>query len=171
MNYETRLRIKEMYELFMPDIERYYPRCCPYFDDWTSWMNLTRIEENIWHDIRVLGLPFFPQFPVGRYFIDFADPIKKIGIEVDGKYHEKQKNKDEERQKEIENLGWKIIRIDGWKTYKDRNSFFEEDWKELEDKDIYDSEEYEELEKIALQDYHKNCSEGILEKLKFEIYI
>jgi len=39
---------------------------------------MSPIEFNVWSDIRSNGLMFYPQFPVLNYFIDFADPIRKI---------------------------------------------------------------------------------------------
>ena len=46
-----------------------------------------------------LGLPFYPQYPIGKYFVDFADPVKKIVIECDGKKYHQDKEKDKRRQR------------------------------------------------------------------------
>jgi very-short-patch-repair endonuclease len=70
----------------------------------------TRIEDFAWCEIRALGLPFYPQFPVLNYFADFADPLRKIVIELDGKkFHNKQK--DDARDKRMRDDGWEIHRI------------------------------------------------------------
>lgn len=70
----------------------------------------THIEYSAWCEIRALGLPFYPQFPVLNYFADFADPLRKIVIELDGKkFHDKQK--DDARDKRMRDGGWKIHRI------------------------------------------------------------
>jgi very-short-patch-repair endonuclease len=70
----------------------------------------THIEDIAWGEIRALGLPFYPQFPVLNYFADFADPLRKIVIELDGKkFHNKQK--DDIRDKRMRDEGWKIHRI------------------------------------------------------------
>jgi very-short-patch-repair endonuclease len=88
--------------------------------------------------------------------VDFADPIKKIAIEVDGKWHHtmEQIEKDNKRQQEVEDLGWRVIRIDGRQTYKERQDYLPEDV------------EVECEGKFDLSDYYHNCSEGILLNLK-----
>ncbi|MEW6606048.1 MAG: DUF559 domain-containing protein [bacterium] len=107
---------------YIPTIRKNYenwkPLCCPYsIFDWN--LVFTEIESNVWSDIRYWGLPFYPQFPVRKYFIDFADPIWKIGIEVDGKYHKKreQGRKDLKKDEYLRNKGWFIFRISGRWTY------------------------------------------------------
>ena len=45
----------------------------PYIIDWCSLFS--PIESMAWGEIRYHGLPFWPQFPIGTYFADFADPI------------------------------------------------------------------------------------------------
>lgn len=98
------------------------PRSDPY--GYFNWFNVfTPIEYNVWCDIRYWCIPFYPQYPVDKYFIDFADPIKKIGIEVDGKEYHQNFEKDFKRQQEIENLGWEIYRINGRDTYGNEHSF------------------------------------------------
>jgi G:T-mismatch repair DNA endonuclease (very short patch repair protein) len=42
--------------------------------------------------------------------IDIALPHRKIAIEYDGSYWHQDEEKDKQRQKEIESLGWKVIR-------------------------------------------------------------
>jgi G:T-mismatch repair DNA endonuclease (very short patch repair protein) len=46
--------------------------------------------------------------------IDIALPHRKIAIEYDGSYWHQDEEKDKQRQKQIESLGWKFIR------YRDR---------------------------------------------------
>lgn len=81
--------------------------------------DMTPIEAAVWSDIRCAALPFFPQMPVLRYFLDFADPFKKIGIECDGKeWHDAAK--DAERDANLQSIGWIIYRIPGWKCLRIR---------------------------------------------------
>ena len=125
-----------------------------------GWMEiLTPIEKNVWQDIRQIGLPFYPQYPVGKYFVDFADPVKKIVIECDGKKFHQDKVKDKKRQKKIENMGWEVIRIEGWKTYKDSIKLYDkiEELEELED-------EEDEIEEIRNK-LKIDTSTGILKEL------
>lgn len=76
------------------------------------------IERSVWEDIRYLGLPLFPQYPIGPYFADFADPKRKIAIEVDSIQFHKDKKKDADRQRQIQRLGWKVYRIPSWMTFR-----------------------------------------------------
>lgn len=56
---------------------------------------------------------FRRQYSIGNYIVDFCCPKKKLVIEVDGGIHNKPENRlyDDERQKSIENLGFKVIRF------------------------------------------------------------
>lgn len=114
MDFKQRLKIKKEYnkyfnEIMKGDFNPYKLKEC---------FKMTPIEENVWSDIRFLGLKMFPQFPIDKYFADFADPINKIVIEADGEKYHTDKNKDLIRQNEIEKLGWTIYRIKGKETYK-----------------------------------------------------
>jgi very-short-patch-repair endonuclease len=89
----------------------------PYPFDWVSIF--TPIECAMWGSIRGYGgLPFYPQFPIGPYFADFADPIKKIVIECDGSKWHTDKARDAKRNKFMVGLGWKIFRLPGWACKK-----------------------------------------------------
>ncbi len=82
----------------------------PYPVDWTRVF--TPIECMAWGELRGLGLPFFPQYPVLQFFADFADPIQKIVIECDGKrFHNK--DRDAERDRMMIDAGWKVFRVSG----------------------------------------------------------
>lgn len=73
---------------------------------------LTPIEYAIWCEIRMHGLPFYMQYPVGRRFVDFGDPVMQIAIEVDGAaYHTPEG--DAKKDAELEALGWTVTRISG----------------------------------------------------------
>ena len=82
-----------------------------------NWeLMMSPIERIVWGDLRYHGLRFYPQYPAGIYFIDFADPETMVGIEVDGEAYHRDRVKDEKRQQKLEKLGWKIVRIDGWEV-------------------------------------------------------
>lgn len=92
--------------------------------DWT--LLFSPIESAAWGAIRYLGLPFWPQFPIDRFFADFADPNKKIVIECDGKdFHDPLR--DEKRDSEMNALGWTVFRISG----ADCKRIIEDPWEEF----------------------------------------
>jgi very-short-patch-repair endonuclease len=77
--------------------------------------NMTEAEINLWGFLRLKpeGFKFRRQHPFGRYILDFYCHKVKLAIEIDGKYHDipVQKELDEIRTIEIENLGVKEIRF------------------------------------------------------------
>lgn len=80
----------------------------PYFLPW----DFTPIETNAWGEIRRHGLPLYPQYPILHYFADFADPYRKIAIELDGRaWHSEAK--DAARDADMIALGWVVYRIPG----------------------------------------------------------
>lgn len=107
--------LRHNYRLYAAAVERgeatWEPPCDPYIiADWI--MLFTPIEQAIWEDIRCYGLPFWPQFPVGRFVVDFADPLRKIALECDGAaYHDA--DKDRRRDAALEKMGWTTYRIPG----------------------------------------------------------
>ncbi len=57
---------------------------------------------------------FIWNYPImEKFIIDFAWPLEKVGVEVDGLYHvvHNTKKSDDSRQKIIESTGWKLIRV------------------------------------------------------------
>lgn len=83
----------------------------PYTVDWTKIF--TPIEFGLWIDIRAEGAVLYPQYPVGRYFADFANPAARVVIECDGAKWHTDAEKDSERQQHIEAMGWHVYRITG----------------------------------------------------------
>lgn len=101
MNWETRQFIKRQYESGKTGFHEV-------FDFYSTF---TPIEFAIWQDLSSLNLPFLPEYPVGQYFADFADPKKRIAIECDGKHHDKEQ--DRKRDDYFESEGWTVYRIPG----------------------------------------------------------
>lgn len=105
--------LRRAYALQLPEIMEQRAlgkraRTNPYFLDW----DFTPIEYSAWAAIRGFGLPFYPQFPAQGYFLDFADPYFKIGVELDGKqYHDAQR--DRARDEVLWRVGWRMFRIPG----------------------------------------------------------
>lgn len=60
-------------------------------------------------------------YNVDRYFLDLADPIKKLYIEVDGEQHyndSKVIEHDKIRTERLSELGWVCVKRIRWSTYK-----------------------------------------------------
>jgi very-short-patch-repair endonuclease len=90
--------------------------------EWDGLMHLTPIEQWLWSDIRAAGAVFYPQYPVGRFFVDFANPKAKVAIECDGAAFHQDKAKDAARDAELEAAGWTVYRLSG----KDCRTEFDE---------------------------------------------
>jgi very-short-patch-repair endonuclease len=106
--------IRKIYELEREAIDAQEYEA--YIVDWCS--AFTPIETDVWFSIRTLGLNMYPQYPVGRYFVDFADPVFKFAIECDGReWHDK--DRDDKRDAELRKLGWRVLHIPGWKCRRD----------------------------------------------------
>lgn len=112
--------IRDIYEIMMPNILDSYPYIDTHF--YPFFENMSPIEKLLWYDIKDYGLPLYPQFPIGRYFVDFGDPVKKIAIEADGREFHKDIQKDTDRQLKIESEGWKVYRITGSEIHNDESS-------------------------------------------------
>lgn len=76
-------------------------------------VELTPIERALWSDIRQLSAVLYPQYPVGRRFVDFGNPHAKVAIECDGAAFHTDAKADKQRQAEIESLGWTVYRFTG----------------------------------------------------------
>lgn len=77
--------------------------------------NPTEAEKRIWDDLlkgEKTGYKFRQQKPIDNFILDFYCSALLLGIEIDGEYHEdeKQREQDITRQEKLEQLGLKIIR-------------------------------------------------------------
>jgi hypothetical protein len=85
----------------------------PYAWDGKGMIFMTPIEQNFWSDIRSVGLVMYPQYPAQGFFLDFANPAAKVGVECDGAEFHTDWKRDRERQAVLEGHGWRIYRISG----------------------------------------------------------
>lgn len=109
--------IRAYYDKNLTQIIQYYPAIgnVNYDIQFMCGHKETPVEYGAFAQIKCSGIPIVcPQFPVKKYFVDFADPLLKIGIEVDGSTFHTDYAKDAKRQGEIESEGWIIYRIEGW---------------------------------------------------------
>ena len=84
--------------------------------------NPTKAEAKLWEELRGkrLGYKFRRQHPIDNYIVDFICLEKKLIIEVDGKIHEYQLEKDEERELLLkEKKGYKILRFTNLEVLND----------------------------------------------------
>jgi very-short-patch-repair endonuclease len=58
-----------------------------------------------------LGVAFRRQVVLGRYIVDFAAPSVSLVVEVDGGYHVTRRRADSRRDRELERLGWRVLRL------------------------------------------------------------
>jgi very-short-patch-repair endonuclease len=92
---------------------------CEWAIDAYAWdergiIHMTPIEAWLWADIRECNAIFYPQYPVGRVFVDFGNPVAKIALECDGAEFHQDWRKDEARDAELERMGWTVYRFPGW---------------------------------------------------------
>lgn len=92
------------------------------------------IEKFFWHawqsDHGFL-IPIEYQYEVegGKYRFDFAIPDRKVAIELDGyEWHSsrEQFTKDRQRQREIEMLGWRVVRFSGREVVKNPSACYDQ---------------------------------------------
>lgn len=80
--------------------------------------NSTKAEVRLWCELlrnkQMMGYPFLRQRPIDKYIADFFCKELKLIIETDGISHtwEHAAEKDERRTKELESLGYSVIRFD-----------------------------------------------------------
>lgn len=150
----SRDAIRLAYKLNHDDIMKEH--CSPYFYEW----KFTHIEMDCWYSIRCQGLPFYPQYPVGPYFLDFADVRLKIAVEADGRqWHSEEKDKP--RDEYLSSKGWIVFRLPGSdcrKCYKSR-------WQLVDEGDYHQD---------TIDEWHHNwlmnTSEGFFYALEKAVY-
>ncbi len=75
---------------------------------------MTRAEIFLWQEIRkkqISGFGFKRQYSIGGFIVDFYCPKVKLAIEVDGKYHEYNKEYDKAREEFIKRFGIIFLRF------------------------------------------------------------
>lgn len=96
----------------------YEPLTLEQLDELDPWIfqfdaTLTPIERALLEDFRSAGIVMFQQYPVGPYFLDFADPFKRIGVEADGRqFHDASRDRLRD-QRLWDEFGWRVYRVSG----------------------------------------------------------
>ncbi len=76
--------------------------------------NSTPAEKVMWEllrDRRFSDYKFRRNHPIDRFLVDFCCPKAALIIEVDGPVHDSQKEKDQERQEYLTEMGYQVIRF------------------------------------------------------------
>ena len=97
---------------------------------------MTPAESLLWHQLRrkaLGGFRFRRQHPIGPYIADFYCNEANLAIEVDGKIHlqETQRERDRIRGIALENHGLRIIRFTNDQIENELNAVLEQILKEL----------------------------------------
>ena len=68
---------------------------------------------------RLAGLKFRRQEPIGPYVVDFCCRELKLVIEVDGMSHDDKRDRDEVRDRWLNEQGYRILRVTNWDVNED----------------------------------------------------
>lgn len=72
----------------------------------------TTLEEKVRSALETLGVAYYPQVPVGSYWVDFLIPDRRIALEADGVYwHDRTRERDARKTAFLESCGWCVVRI------------------------------------------------------------
>lgn len=154
--------IRKHYAQWLPEKMEMYKatgetRFDPYEMDFIT--KLTPIENSVWIDIRSEPIQMFPQLPVLNYFLDYANPFKKVAIECDGK-HWHDPIKDAIRDNRLIDEGWTIYRIPGHKCNRILESPAEAKYR-LQERESYGHDIDDEVNAVARK-WFMNTSTGII---------
>lgn len=171
-SWERREVEVEYYDLVAPQIIKIaaekgpYTRGCEQYG--LPWdLSFSHAEKFAWsklHDHPSVML--YPEYPVGKYFLDFGNPALAIAVEIDGEnYH----NKEADFQRDIALLrqGWIVFRVPAkelfWNAEHPANfvikngGSIEEDWNQ------------DEVHRVA-EKYYLESGDGFLEALENIVY-
>ena len=104
--------------------------------------NATPAEKYLWTFLsrnQLKGYDFDRQTPIDNYIVDFCCKELKLVIELDGRYHELQPEKDQLRQRRLESFGLKILRVEEQQVLDDVETVLKEItyWVQLREKRRY----------------------------------
>ena len=94
----------------------------------TMRKNLTVAEKKLWNRLRfkqMKGLKFRRQQPINGIIVDFVNFDKRIVIEVDGGQHAIGKDKDKERDEQLREKGFTVLRFWNNDVIKDTDAVLE----------------------------------------------
>ncbi len=96
--------------------------------------DMTDAERILWSRIRpsvAQGLRFRRQHPVGPFIVDFACPLSRLAIEVDGETHgtDEEIAYDKRREAYLRSRGWHVLRFTNQEIYKSLNAVLDGIWR------------------------------------------
>jgi leucyl-tRNA synthetase len=76
--------------------------------------NSTDTEQMLWRCLsgKRLGVAFKRHVPVDRFVVDYLAPSIRLVVEVDGKYHSHRVSADARRDRVLQRLGYRVLRLD-----------------------------------------------------------
>ena len=76
--------------------------------------NSTETESQLWRQLSgsALGVAFKRQVPVDRYIVDYLAPAARLVVEVDGGIHSARRTRDARRDRALQRLGYRVLRLD-----------------------------------------------------------
>ena len=75
---------------------------------------MTQAEQLLWERLRnrqLSGLKFRRQYPLGPFITDFYYAETRLVVEIDGDIHDLQEEQDEQRTRQVEEFGYRMIRF------------------------------------------------------------
>jgi len=75
---------------------------------------MTASEQRLWQCLvsSKLGVAFRRQYVIGARIADFAAPPLRLVVEVDGSSHAGRRHADARRDRELERLGYRVLRLE-----------------------------------------------------------
>ena len=74
----------------------------------------TPVEDILWEQLRgcrLDGMKFRRQHPIGAFVVDFCCAERRLVIELDGRVHAEQQDRDAEREAILATAGYRVIRF------------------------------------------------------------
>jgi very-short-patch-repair endonuclease len=104
--------------------------------------NATVAETVLWDLLRnnAIGVTFLRQHVIGDYIVDFVSRQNGLIIEVDGGYHAepRQQDDDHEREQELEQMGYHIIRFSNEEVLFDTENVIEQITSYFDEREQYE---------------------------------
>ena len=91
--------------------------------------NMTREERHLWYDfLKTIPYSVNRQKVIGNYIVDFYCAAAKVAVELDGSQHyeEEGREKDIERDRDLNNIGIKVLRFSNYEINRNFNEVCEE---------------------------------------------